>query len=158
MFSTSDGEQEGHCERNAAESQFHGPHVTPTDFSSLIRPTADQAETAWMTMLGGIQGSFVDVGGHHENVRHLPPQLQHQTPSEKIFLSVLLHICVFVFESKKSGCDFFSPNKYAEEQSGTDVLQWHLLGYFLSAWFCRGAAFAGAQIQKRFNYIRLSVK
>jgi hypothetical protein len=31
-----------------------------------------------MTMLGGIQGSFVDVGGHHGNVRHLPPQLQHQ--------------------------------------------------------------------------------
>jgi hypothetical protein len=31
-----------------------------------------------MTMLGGMQGSFVDVGGHHGNVRHLPPQLQHQ--------------------------------------------------------------------------------
>jgi hypothetical protein len=59
-------------------SQFHGPRVTPTDILSLICPTADQAETAWMTMLGGIQGSFVDVGGHHGNVRHLPPQLQHQ--------------------------------------------------------------------------------
>ncbi len=59
-------------------SQFHGPCDTPTDFLSLICPTADQAETAWMTMLGGIQGSFVDVGGHHGNVRHLPPQLQHQ--------------------------------------------------------------------------------
>jgi hypothetical protein len=31
-----------------------------------------------MTMLGGIQGSFVDVGGHHGNVRHLPPQVKHQ--------------------------------------------------------------------------------
>ncbi len=31
-----------------------------------------------MMMLGGIQGSFVDVGGHHGNVRHLPPQLKHQ--------------------------------------------------------------------------------
>jgi hypothetical protein len=31
-----------------------------------------------MTMLGGIQGSFVDVGGHHGNVRHLPLHLQHQ--------------------------------------------------------------------------------
>jgi hypothetical protein len=31
-----------------------------------------------MTMFGGIQGSSVDVGGHHGNVRHLPPQLQHQ--------------------------------------------------------------------------------
>jgi hypothetical protein len=28
------------------------------------------------------------------------------------------------------GCDFFSPNKYAEEQSGTDVLGWHLLIFF----------------------------
>jgi hypothetical protein len=57
---------------------FAVPCVTPTDFLSLICPTADQAETAWMMMLGGIQGSFVDVGGHHGNVRHLPPQLQHQ--------------------------------------------------------------------------------
>jgi hypothetical protein len=31
-----------------------------------------------MTMFGGIQGSFMDVGGHHGNVRHLPPQLHHQ--------------------------------------------------------------------------------
>ncbi len=32
-------------------------------------------------------------------------------------------------------------------------------GFFLLfAWFCCGAAFADAQIQKRFNYIRLSVK
>ncbi len=52
---------------------------------------------------------------------------------------------------------FFCPNKYAEEQLGTDVLGWHLLG-FLTAWFCCSAAFADAQIRKRFNYIRLSVK
>jgi hypothetical protein len=29
------------------------------------------------------------------------------------------------------GCDFFSPNKHAEEQSGTDVLGWHLLVFYL---------------------------
>jgi hypothetical protein len=54
------------------------PRVTPTDFLSLIRPTADRAEIARMTIIGRIQGSFVDVGGHHGNAGHLPPQLQHQ--------------------------------------------------------------------------------
>jgi hypothetical protein len=64
-----------------------GPRVTPTDFSSLIRPT-DSAETARMTMLGGIQGSFENVGARHGNVDHVRPShqlnFQHQyTPVEQ---------------------------------------------------------------------------
>ena len=66
----------------------HGPRVTPTDFSSLIRPT-DSAETARMTMLGGLQSSFAeDVGARHGSVDHVRPShqlnFQHQyTPVEQ---------------------------------------------------------------------------
>ncbi len=42
------------------------------------------------------------------------------------------------------GCDFFSPNKYAEGQSGTDVLGWHLLVFF-----CLRGFFAALHLQIR---------
>ncbi len=46
-------------------------------------------------------------------------------------------------ENYKLGCDFFSLNKYAEEQLGTDVLGWHLLHVF----FCLGGFVASLRLQ-----------